>query len=146
MTSETSDHNAKSPIRAFPDPKSSLEIDDDAKTFSLVAIGASAGGLEACKALIVELPPSPGMAFILVMHLDPTHESMIVELLSGQTSLKVLQASEGEVVEPNHFYVIPPGADLSVEDGRLHVSPPRERHGARLPFDFLLRSVAAEFR
>jgi two-component system CheB/CheR fusion protein len=146
MTSSPADKFTKGPSQSSPDRKSSTVSDNPAKTFSVVAIGASAGGLEACRALVDALPPSPGIAFILVLHLDPTHESMMVELLSGHTSLKVLQASEGIVVEPDHIYVIPPGANLSVEGRRLHLSKPPERHGARLPFDFLLKSVAAEFR
>ena len=84
------------------------------------------------------------MAFILVQHLDPTHESMMVELLAGHTSMTVLQAADGMPIEPDHLYVIPPGTYLSVGDGALHLSQPQARHGARLPFDFLLHSLAEE--
>src|SRR5690348_12177141 len=85
--------------------------------FAVVAIGASAGGLDACKKLLATLPPKPGMAFILVQHLDPTHDSMLVELLSSHTSMIVAQAVEGTPVEPDHLYIIPPGAYLSVVSG-----------------------------
>ncbi|WP_239992163.1 CheR family methyltransferase [Rhodopila globiformis] len=114
--------------------------------FAVVAIGASAGGLDACKKLLAALPPKPGMAFILVQHLDPTHDSMLVELLSSQTSMLVAQAMEGTPVEPDHLYIIPPGTYLSVVSGCLHLSHPQALHGARLPFDFLLHSLAAEYR
>ena len=85
------------------------------------------------------------MAFILVQHLDPTHESMMVDLLAGETSMTVLQAAEGMPVERDHLYIIPPGAYLSVGDGALHLTQPQVRHGARLPFDFLLNSLAEEY-
>jgi two-component system CheB/CheR fusion protein len=79
-----------------------------------------------------------------VQHLDPTHASMMVELLTEHTRMKVLQAEQGMLIEPNHLYVIPPGTDLSVAEGRLQLSGPLGRRGSRLPFDNLLRSVAAE--
>jgi two-component system CheB/CheR fusion protein len=84
------------------------------------------------------------MAFILIQHLDPTHESMMVDLLAGHTSMPVRQATDGMPLERDHFYVIPPGTYLSVGNGYLHLSRPQARHGARLPFDFLLHSVAEE--
>ena len=68
----------------------------------IVGIGASAGGLEACTGFLDALPANTGMAFILVQHLDPTHESLMVELLATHTSLAVLQAAEGMRVEPDH--------------------------------------------
>jgi two-component system, chemotaxis family, CheB/CheR fusion protein len=112
--------------------------------FPVVAVGASAGGLDACKKFLAALPADSGMAFILVQHLDPTHQSMMVELLAAHATVKVQQATEGMRVEPNSAYTIPPGVYLSMRDGALSVSTPSERHGARLPFDFLLRSLADE--
>ena len=88
--------------------------------------------------------PDSGMAFVLVQHLDPTHESMMVELLAGHTPMTVQQAADGMPFEREHVYVIPPGVYLSMRDGALRLSKPRERHGARMPFDFLLRSLAEE--
>ncbi len=85
-----------------------------------------------------------GMAFILVQHLDPTHESMMVGLLADHTKMTVLQAEDGMRMAPNHLYVIPPGTYLSVAGGSLVLSRPVARHGARLPFDFLLRSMAED--
>ncbi|CAA6604304.1 Chemotaxis protein CheB [Rhodospirillaceae bacterium LM-1] len=113
-------------------------------SFPVVGIGASAGGLDACKKLVAGLPASSGMAFILVQHLEPNHESMMVDLLSGHTLLTVLQAADGMPLERDHLYVIPPGRYLSVEQGALRLSQPKDRHGARLPFDFLLQSLAKE--
>ena len=113
--------------------------------FRVVGIGASAGGLDACRKFLTTLPRDSGMAFILVQHLDPNHESMMVDLLDGDTAMTVRQAAEGMPVEPDHLYVIPPGAYLSVSGGHLHLSQPLARHGARLPFDFLLHSMAEEY-
>ena len=109
--------------------------------FPIVGIGASAGGLEACKALIGALPPVTGMAFLLVQHLDPNHESLLVDLLAGG-ALLVEEASDGVRIVKEHLYVIPPGAFLSIEGGVLRLSPPPHAYGARLPIDFLLASLA----
>jgi two-component system, chemotaxis family, CheB/CheR fusion protein len=91
-----------------------------------------------------DLSAANGMAFILIQHLDPTHESMMVDLLAGHTSMTVRQAMDGMPIEREHLYVIPPGRYLSVDNGALHLSQPQVRHGARLPFDFLLHSLAEE--
>ncbi len=112
--------------------------------FPIVGIGASAGGLDACKNFVRALPAETGMAFILIQHLDPTHQSMMVALLAGHTPMTVLQAINGMPIEREHLYVIPPGTYLSVRDGLLHLSPPQARHGARLPFDFLLHTLAVD--
>ena len=111
----------------------------------VVAIGASSGGLEACTKLMDALPAPTGMAFVLVQHLDPTHPSLLVELLAEHTAMAVVQAANGMIVAAEHLYVIPPGAYLSVSDGALHLSAPTAPRGARLPFDFLLTSLAAEY-
>jgi two-component system CheB/CheR fusion protein len=84
------------------------------------------------------------MAFVLIQHLDPTHASMMVDLLAGHTPMKVQQAADGMPLAREHVYLIPPGAYLSIQGGTLRLSEPRERHGARLPFDFFLRSLGEE--
>jgi len=114
-------------------------------SFPVVGVGASAGGLDACKKLIGALPATTGMAFILVQHLDPAHESLMVELLASHTAMTVVQAADGMTVTPEHLFVIPPGTYLAVADGVLHLSQRNARHGARLPFDFLLRSLADDY-
>src|SRR5271163_1948197 len=112
--------------------------------FPVVGLGASAGGLDAFRRLLAALPAGTGMAFILIQHLDPTHASMMVDLLAGHTPMTVQQAADGMPLEREHVYLIPPGAYLSIQDGALRLSEPSERHGARLPFDFFLRSLAEE--
>ena len=112
--------------------------------FPVVALGASAGGLDAFKKLFDALPANSGMAFVLIQHLDPTHESLMVDLLTGHTPMQVLQATDGMQLERDCVYLIPPGAYLAIEGGALRLSKPRERHGTRMPFDFFLRSLAEE--
>ena len=115
-----------------------------ADDFLVVGIGASAGGLEALSKLFDALPPDTGMSFILVQHLDPTHASMMAVLLAGHTSMNVLEAADGMPIARDHAYVIPPGVYLSIDAGALRLTNPHERHGARMPFDFFLRSLADE--
>ena len=115
-----------------------------AADFAIVGIGASAGGLDASKKLLDALPSDTGMAFVLIQHLDPRHESMMVELLTGHTRMTVGLAEDGAAIKPDHVYLIPPGSYLAAKEGVLRLSVPRERHGARLPFDFFLRSLAED--
>jgi len=89
--------------------------------------------------------PAAETAFILVQHSDPSGESMLVALLAPHTALTVVEAAENLPVESGHLYVSPPGSYLSVGDGLLHLSAPPPRHGARMPFDFLLHSLAKQY-
>src|ERR1700722_20285203 len=113
---------------------------EQARDFPIVGLGASAGGLEAFRKLFDVLHSNTGMDYVLIQHLDPKHESMMVDLLAGHTPMTVLQAVDGMPVEGGHVYVMPPGTYLSVRDGSLRLSLPQERHGARMPVDFFLRS------
>ena len=104
------------------------------KTLFVVGIGASAGGLEAVTELLGAVPAATGMAFILVQHLDPSHESLLSEILAKKTTIPVSEALAGEVVCPDHVYVIPPDAILAVHDGRIELKP-REEH-RRTPLSY----------
>jgi two-component system CheB/CheR fusion protein len=110
--------------------------------FPVVAIGASAGGLEAFRALLLALPSKTGMAFILVQHLDPSHASGLVKLLTPHTAMTVAEAREGVRLEPNHVYIIPPGRFLALRNGAFHLSTPAAGAPVRMPFDVLLQSLA----
>src|SRR5262245_6540403 len=85
--------------------------------FPIVGVGASAGGLEAFRQLLAALPVNTGIAFVLVQHLTPKHESMLTELLSKTTKLPVREITDGTEVRPDHIYVIPPNAEMSIEQG-----------------------------
>lgn len=117
----------------------------DGEDYLVVGLGASAGGLEAVRKLLAALPADMGIGFVLIQHLDPTHESMMVDLLARNTAMKVLQAADGMKIERNCLYIIPPQAYLSVREGKLRLTQPRVRDGARLPFDFFLYSLAEQF-
>ncbi len=112
--------------------------------FPVVGIGASAGGLDAFKALLGALPHDTGAAFILIQHLDPLHASMLGELLASHTRMPVKQAAEDVLIEPNRVYLIPPGVSLAIKHGKLRLTQPAERHGARMAFDFFLHSLAED--
>jgi two-component system CheB/CheR fusion protein len=113
-----------------------------AATFPIVAIGASAGGLEAFTNLLRALPPEPGVGLIFIPHLDPTHESALVELLSRTTRLPVLQAAEGMHVKVNSVYVLPPNSDMTISSGILHLL--RREAGHHMPIDNFFRSLAED--
>jgi two-component system CheB/CheR fusion protein len=114
----------------------------DRRNIPVVGIGASAGGLDALTKLVSALPANGGMAYILVQHLDPDHKSLLAELLSNHTTMPVLQAAQNAIINPDHIYCIPAGFYLSVSEGMLHLSKPTAAHGARMPIDFLLKSMA----
>jgi len=109
-------------------------------TFTIVGIGASAGGLEALEQFLQHVPERTGMAFAIVQHLDPTHKGMLVELLQRATAMPVIQVKDRLKVEPNRVYVIPPNKDMSILNGRLHLFP--RPSGLNLPIDFFFRSLA----
>jgi len=114
--------------------------------FPVVGIGASAGGLEAFTKLLKHLPNDTGMAFVLVQHLDPTHQSALTEILSRATAMPVTEVRDGMRVEPNHVYVIPPNTNLAILHHRLSLMPRDEKQGLHLPIDYFLRSLAEDRR
>lgn len=114
------------------------------KLLPIVGMGASAGGLEAFEQFFSHMPPDRGIAFILVPHLDPTHASMMTDLLKRFTAMKVIEVKDKTHVEPDRIYVIPPNKDMSIHDGILHLSAPQEPHGLRMPIDFFFRSLAED--
>jgi two-component system CheB/CheR fusion protein len=113
-------------------------------TVPIVGIGASAGGLEALEAFLRHVPDAPGIAFVVVQHLDPTHKGMLVELLQRATRMTVLQAKDRQLVEADHVYVIPPNKDMSLLHGQLHLLSQASPRGLNLPIDFFFRSLAED--
>src|SRR5215510_9741955 len=112
------------------------------QAFPVVGIGASAGGLDALKEMLRALPADTGMAFVLIQHLDPTHASMLTEILSRATTMPVAEAGDQMTVHPNHVYVIPPGKDMVIEQRVLRLSPRSETRGQHRAVDHFLRSLA----
>lgn len=113
-------------------------------TTRIVGLGASAGGLEALEQFFTNVPAGSGLAYVVVQHLDPTHKAMLVELLQRATVMPVREATESMPVEPDVVFVIPPNCELSVVRGRLHLAPPSQPRGMRLPIDVLFSSLAVE--
>ncbi|MFO7794540.1 MAG: CheR family methyltransferase [Promethearchaeati archaeon] len=118
---------------------------DDIDQFPVVGIGASAGGLDAFKKLFSNIPKKHDIAYILVQHLDPNHESTLDEILRKFTSLNVIQINETQKIEPNTIYVISPNHRLSIEDSKIKVEGFTTSRSQRMPIDFLFRSMAREF-
>lgn len=97
------------------------------KSFPIVGIGASAGGLEAFTELLRGLPADTGMAFVLVQHLDPGRTSELTHILTRATMMPVREVADSLPVEPNHVYIIPPNASMSLAQGVLHLHPRARR-------------------
>jgi len=110
--------------------------------FITVGMGASAGGLEAFEQFFRHMPPDSGLAFVLVQHLDPSHASILTEILQRCTAMPVVEARDQMAVQPNRVHVIPPNRDMVVFHGALQLSVPTEPRGQRLPIDAFLRSLA----
>jgi two-component system, chemotaxis family, CheB/CheR fusion protein len=115
-----------------------------AKPFPIVAIGASAGGLEAFSELLKALPGNTGMAYIYVQHLDPKHKSMLSEILSKSTAMPIGEVEDGMVVEPDHVYVKPPNTEMGIFHGALFLMPRTEPPQQHKPIDYFLRSLAED--
>ena len=115
-------------------------------SFPIVGVGASAGGLAAFEAFFSGMPAgdNPGMAFVLVQHLAPDHDSILVELVQRTTRLKVFEVKDGVVVQVNCVYIIPPDRDMAFLNGTLQLLEPSEPRGQRFPIDFLFRSMAQD--
>lgn len=112
-----------------------------------VGIGASAGGLEAIETFFKNMPGDSGLAFVVVQHLSPDYKSMMAELLSKHTEMRVMRAEEGMEVRANHIYLIPPKKNLSISDGKLQLTDQDRIRGAvNLPIDVFLRSLAEDQR
>ena len=112
--------------------------------FPIVAIGASAGGLEALEQLLKHVPPASGMAFVVIQHLDPDREDMLPELLQRVTPMVVTQAGNRMKIKPNCVYVIPPNTDISILHDYLYLLEPSARRGLRLPIDFFFNALAED--
>ena len=113
-------------------------------SFLTVGIGASAGGLEAFQTFFQHMDENSGMAFVLISHLAPDHDSLLSELLAKQTKMQVLQVREETQLQANQVYVIPPNATLTVEKGILRLSTPVQARGHRTPINSFFRSLAED--
>lgn len=126
------------------EPNSEDTNAQSAHQIPVVGIGASAGGLEAFKSLLAHLPDNTGMAFVLIQHLDPKHESLLPQLLSRSSALPIEQARDNTPVEPDHVYIIPPNRALGIHHGVLQVLERVVEGGKHLPVDYFMRVLSED--
>nr|WP_294544719.1 CheR family methyltransferase [uncultured Rhodopila sp.] len=110
----------------------------------IVGVGASAGGISAFKSFFAKMPPDTGMAFVLVQHLDPDHESALVPIITGYTTMPVHLAEDGAAVESGNVYVIPPNVTLTIKDRHLHIKRPATTVARRVSVNTFLTSLAED--
>jgi two-component system CheB/CheR fusion protein len=124
-------------------PDASVTEGPDGLPFLVAGVGASAGGLEAYTELLEGLSASPGLALLLVSHLDPEQKSHLAPILSRISRMPVIEVVEGMAVKVDSVYVIPPGTNMAMADGHLTLSPRAPRPMPHMPIDHLFRSLAA---
>ena len=110
----------------------------------IVALGASAGGLEALEKFFKHMPADSGMAFIVVQHLAPDHPTALPEILARSTRMPVAQVPDNTKAAPNTVSVISPNSTLTIKDGTFRVSDPVQARGLRTPIDALFTSLAED--
>ncbi|MCP4700981.1 MAG: PAS domain-containing protein [Gammaproteobacteria bacterium] len=136
----------KMPVKKRPKAPSpqAEKTPSEKKTFPIIGIGASAGGLAAFEKFFTNMPADSGMAFVLVQHMNPTRKSMLAGLVQKYTDMRVMQSKDRQPVEPDHVYIIPPNKDLAIFHGALHPLDPVKPYGRSLPIDFFFRSLAED--
>ncbi|MBD1834448.1 PAS domain-containing protein [Cyanobacteria bacterium FACHB-472] len=139
----TSDQPSEQPMPELAvDAISAVQQNPIEASFPIVGVAASAGGLEAFTQLLSHLPNDTGMAFVLIQHLSPDHESLLSEILNRTTLMRVREVHNGMSVEPNQVYVIPPNTKMILSEGLLQLSPRKKVLGKYMPGDAFFTSLA----
>ncbi len=112
--------------------------------FAIIGIGTSAGGLEALKTFFDYVPPDFPHTFVIVQHLSPDYKSLMAELLAKNTRMPIYEASNEMVVRPGHVYLIPPGKNMTLHQGRLRIIDKPGGTILNLPINIFFESLAAE--
>ncbi len=136
------EQQTKAPLPATTRKKK--PVDKSPEPEYIVGIGGSAGGLEALETFFRAMPVDEGLAFVLIVHLDPAHKSITDELIQRCTTLKVSEARDNMAIEPNAVYIIPPGKNLSILNGRIQLMNVTAKHGVKMPIDYFFRSLAKD--
>ena len=127
------------------DQNSDIKVGPSSQTttpFPVIGLGASAGGLQALKDFFTHMPANSGMAFVVIMHLSPNHESHVATLLQATTEMPVTQITQAVKVEPNHVYVIPPTKNLEMSDGQIILKDPQRLNaGKQVAIDRFFRTL-----
>lgn len=127
------------------DKKSEKKKGVDAGSVPVVGIGASAGGLKAIEKFFTNMPETEsGISFVLVQHLDPKHKSILTDLIRRYTEMAVYESTEGTTVKPNTVYIIPPNRNITLRNGKLHLTEPDRKRGLWMPIDHFFRSLAED--
>ncbi|MES2138529.1 MAG: CheR family methyltransferase [Bacteroidota bacterium] len=132
--------------KTTPGKKIILKEETKNKPFPIVAIGASAGGLESVTQLLQNLPSKTGMSFIYMQHLSPDYKSVLVDLLSRVTQMKVIEATNSMLIDPNTVYVIPAGKEMIVSAGYIKLSPRKKDRSSFLSIDSFFSSLAEQHK
>ncbi len=111
----------------------------------VVGLGASAGGIAVLQQFFEDMAADSGLAFVVVMHLSPEHESNLPAILQQKTAMPVMQVHDTEKVRPNHVYVIPPNNQLTLDDSTLHLVEPQQAPGRRVTIDLFFRTLAQAY-
>jgi two-component system CheB/CheR fusion protein len=114
------------------------------RSFPIVCLGGSAGAFTAFEKFFPHMPADSGMAFVIVMHLDPNHQGQIAELIQNYTSIPVTEATDGIQIEPDHVYIIPPNKDMGIHNRKLLLLNVAKPNGYRQPIDYFLQSLAED--
>jgi two-component system CheB/CheR fusion protein len=133
----------KSINKIVPDEKKLLHKQKKKNSlFPIIAIGASSGGIEALTEMLQHLSSNAGMAYVYIQHLDATHESRLVSILSKKTKMKVEEAVDKMEVEINHFYIIPPNKEMIIENNHLRLMPRNKKAALHQPINIFFHSLA----
>ncbi len=114
------------------------------KQFPIACIGGSAGSFQAIEKFFTHMSADSGIAFVIIMHLDPDHKGQIAELVQNYTPMPVIEVNDGVQVEPDKVYIIPPNKDMGIHNRKLLLLKPSKPHGFRQPIDYFLQSLAED--
>jgi two-component system CheB/CheR fusion protein len=128
--------------RTDVDAETNVETAVPSKPFPVVAIGGSAGSFASFEGFFANLPADSGIAFVIIMHLDPHYKSQLTAVMQRFTKLPVTEAIDGLSVKPNQIYIIPPNKDMGIHNRRLLLLNPSKPNGVRQPIDYFLQSLA----
>ncbi len=142
---DVSKDNGRLTSQAAPDLVNEHAISGRFSSLNVVALGASAGGLEALEKFFDNVPSDSGLAFVVVQHLSPDFKSLMNELLARHTKLNIHRVEDGMVIEPNAIYLIPPKKEMIVADGKLLLTDKDPSQGLSLPIDTFMRSLAQDY-
>jgi len=132
------------PIAGSPSPSGGRRVRTRRVDLFVVGIGASAGGLEALRPFVANLPQSSNMAYVIVQHLSPQYRSMMVQLLGRETKLPVEEIKDGQVMVPNTIYITPPNKDVRVKNSTLWLREPSAPLGPKPSVDVFFASLAED--